>query len=112
MKNLTIQKQRIQIMNDNKQKTPIITRVYALLTIIYIILGISFIGLFYFAFIGLVFIIYSIYAATKFDHKSAILSGITGQFLPLLWLFSFLTSSSYLFHSPIYLHVAFIGLIM
>ncbi len=77
---------------EKKQKTPIITGLYILLTIIFIILGVSTISLFLFTSIGLGLVIYSIYCAIKFKHNSAIGSGLIGQIIIIFLLNSFLTA--------------------
>lgn len=97
MTTLTIQTKRIQQMNEKKnktpkQKTPIITGLYVLLTIIFITLGVSTFGLFLLTSFGLVFVIYSIYKATKFKHDTAIKSGLIGQVINIFVLNSFYVS--------------------
>ena len=76
-------------MNEKKNKTPIITAAYALLTVIYIILGVVAINVFLVTFIGVPFIIISIGLAANYKHGAAIIIGLAGQILVPFTLASF-----------------------
>ena len=79
MSTIPIQTQMTQQMLDKKDKTPTITKLYALLAGINLVLVILALNTFSITYIGIPFIIISIGLAAKYKHRAAIILGIVGQ---------------------------------